>query len=112
MCGIGGVTQVKKVQKIQNRQARTVTGGPWSKPSEDILEELGWCNLEAARHFQKVITMLKIVNCLAVPHCGKIKCSLLIKISIRTPVKTDLTIIILFFTGVKIWNTYATSIAL
>ena len=60
-----GDTQVAKLQKLQNRAARIITGASYLKRSSDVLRELEWMNLEDMRQRQKAILMFKILNGLA-----------------------------------------------
>ena len=54
-----------KLQKLQNRAARIITGSSYLKRSSDVLHELQWMNLEVMRQRQKKILMFKILNSMA-----------------------------------------------
>ena len=40
--GIGNAYSLKKLQKMQNRAARVITGKSYDVRSKDILQELSW----------------------------------------------------------------------
>ena len=52
----------EKLQKLQNRAARIITGSHYMAPTKDMLEKLGWTNLEVRRNKQKALMMFKIIN--------------------------------------------------
>ena len=60
-----GDTQIDKLQKLQNREARIITGASYLKRSSNLLRELKWMNLEEMRRRQKAILMFKFLNGLA-----------------------------------------------
>ena len=66
-----GDTLSNRLQKLQNRAARIITVAPYSKPSGEFLEELGWAQLNSMRQFHKAIMTFKIVNGLAPPYLNK-----------------------------------------
>ena len=49
-----------KLQTLQNRAARIITRSGFEVRSSDILDKLGWCNLETRRKHQKAVLMYKI----------------------------------------------------
>ena len=51
-----------KLQKLQNRAARVITGADYLTPTNEILNKLGWSNLKERRNKQKALMMFKIVN--------------------------------------------------
>ena len=51
-----------KLQKLQNRAARVITGAEYLTPTNEILNKLGWSNLKERRNKQKALMMFKIVN--------------------------------------------------
>ena len=51
-----------KLQKMQNRAARVITGKPYEVRSAEILKELGWQPLVDRRKQKKNIFMYKIKN--------------------------------------------------
>ena len=63
-----GDTLSKKLQTLQNRAARIITGLPYSVRSARILELLGWSSLAEMRMQHKAIMMYKIVHGLAPPY--------------------------------------------
>ena len=58
-CGIG---LRDRLQKFQNQAARVISGATYDVPSIDLLESLGWNNLEQRRNNLKSIFMYKILN--------------------------------------------------
>ena len=54
-------TLSNKLQKLQNRAARIVSGLPYSVPSNEIRQHLGWSSLIEMRRRDKAIMMYKIV---------------------------------------------------
>ena len=58
-------TLSNKLQRLQNRAARVITGLPYTVRSTEIRKQLGWSSLSEMRSQQKVIMMYKIVNNLA-----------------------------------------------
>ena len=55
-------TLSNKLQRLQNRAARVITGLPYSVRSKEIRKQLGWSSLLEMRKQQKAIMMYKIVN--------------------------------------------------
>ena len=55
-------TLSNKLQKLQNRAARIVSGLPYSVPSNEIRQHLGWPSLVEMRRRDKAIMMYKIVH--------------------------------------------------
>ena len=54
-----GETLLKKLQKIQNRAARIITGSDHDAPSEPLLLELGWRNIQELIKYDTVVMMHK-----------------------------------------------------
>ena len=54
-----------KLQRLQNRAARIITGATYNVRSKNVLEKLEWLPLKERRVEQKAIMMYKIVNNLA-----------------------------------------------
>jgi len=52
----------QKLQKLQNRAARIITGSHYMAPTKDMLEKRGWSNLKEGRNKQKALMMFKIIN--------------------------------------------------
>ena len=63
-----GDTLSNSLQWLQNRAARIITGSSYSKPSSEIVEELGWTLLNFMRQFHKAVMMFKIANGLTPPY--------------------------------------------
>ena len=62
-----------KLQKLQNRAARIITGAPYlSVPTKEIFKRLNWKSLENKRLDQKAIMMFKIMNGLAPSYLSEI----------------------------------------
>ena len=51
-----------KLQILQNRAARVITGADYRTPSSVLLNKLGWSSLKEKRHKQKALMMFKIMN--------------------------------------------------
>ena len=51
-----------KIQKMQNRASRIITGRSYETRSSDLLQELNWQTLKERRKEQKTIFMFKIRN--------------------------------------------------
>ncbi len=58
-CGIG---LRDRLQKFQNRAARVISGATYDVRSVDLIESLGWKNLELRRNYLKSVFMYKILN--------------------------------------------------
>ena len=53
---------LQKLQKMQNRAARIVTGNNYDIPSKDLLHQLNWKMLEKRRGNKKALLMYKVKN--------------------------------------------------
>ena len=58
-------TLSNKLQRLQNRAARVITGLSYTVRSTEIRKQLGWSSLSEMRSQQKTVMMYKIVNDLA-----------------------------------------------
>ena len=71
-CGLvwdsAGKTQSKKLQCLQNRAARIVTGLLYTVRLAQILELLGWSSLTKMRMQQKAVMMYRIILFMALLH--------------------------------------------
>ena len=56
-----------KLQKIQNREGRVITGSSYDVRSTDVLNNLKWKTLETRRVHTKASLMYKILNDLSAP---------------------------------------------
>ena len=56
-----------KLQKIQNRAGRVITGSSYDVRSTDVLNNLKWKTLETRRFHTKATLMYKILNDLSAP---------------------------------------------
>lgn len=52
----------EKLQQVQNRAARMITGADCMTPASEMLDQLGWSNLKDERNKQKALMMFKIIN--------------------------------------------------
>ena len=51
-----------KLQILQNRAARVITGADYRMPTSALLSKLGWSSLKEKRNKQKALMMFKIMN--------------------------------------------------
>ena len=51
-----------KLQILQNRAARVITGADYRMPTSELLSKLGWASLKEKRNKQKALMMFKIMN--------------------------------------------------
>ena len=58
----------EKLQRLQNRAARVITGFTFDIRSVDVLNMLGWESLDQRRNYTKSIYMYKIINDHAAPN--------------------------------------------
>ena len=65
----GGNCLLQRLQKIQNRAARVITGKSYEVRSSEILRELDWQTLEKRRKCNKAIFMYKIKHTNEPPQC-------------------------------------------
>ena len=103
-----------KLQKLQNRAARIITGAPYrSIHTCDMFNDLGWATLKDMRLQQKAIMMFKVVNGLAPSYLKNIfnhddECIYNLRRSnknLRIPkARTDYYRYSFAFTGAKLWN--------
>ena len=68
-CGEG---MRNRLQTLQNRAARVVTSSSYHRRSVEILDELGWDNLETRRTRQLATIMYKLKNHTATDHLAQI----------------------------------------
>ena len=68
-CGEG---MRNRLQTLQNRAARVVTSSSYHRRSVEILDELGWDNLETRRTRQLATIMYKLKNHIATDHLAQI----------------------------------------
>jgi hypothetical protein len=57
-----GKVRKDKLQVLQNRAARVITGARFDVNSANVLEDLQWSTLDVRRHRLKSILMYKILN--------------------------------------------------
>ena len=83
-----------KLQKLQNRAARVITGADYRTPSSVLLNKLGWSSLKEKRNKQKALKIGRSVYNLRIP-----------RRNLALPaVKTDYYRNSFAYTGAKIWN--------
>ena len=63
--GTWGVTLQEKLQKLQNRTASVLTFSNYDVNAEELLEILGWENLDHQQNIQKAIMVFKCLHGLA-----------------------------------------------
>ena len=51
-----------KLQKLQNRASRVITGADYMTPTTELLSKLSWSKLKERRNKQKAVIMFKIIN--------------------------------------------------
>ena len=56
------ITLNDKLQKLQNRAARTITKSPYNASTSELFSKLGWDDLLTCRKKHKAITMFKTVH--------------------------------------------------
>ena len=107
-------TLSNKLQRLQNRAARVITGLPYSVRSKEIRKQLGWSSLLEMRKQQKAIMMYKIVNGLVPSYMADMFSSQYgsqvynlrnSTLNFEIPnARTELYRNSFAFTGAKIWN--------
>ena len=60
--GCAGSTEIKQLQKLQNRAARIVTNSSHDAPSKKLLEELGWKTIDELITIESEIMVYKSLN--------------------------------------------------
>ena len=60
--GVGGLTEIQKLQKLQNRAARIITGSNYDVPSKPLTETLGWRTIETAIQRETPVMVFKFVK--------------------------------------------------
>ena len=66
---IGNAYLLEKLQKMQNRAARVITGKSYEVRSQSILQELGWQPLVDRWKQNKAVFMYKVKKCVSI-RCG------------------------------------------
>ena len=61
-----------KLQILQNRAARVITGADYRMPIGELLRKLGWSSLKEKRNKQKALMMLNIMNGMPPAHLKNI----------------------------------------
>ena len=103
-----------KLQILQNRAARVITGADYRMPTSALLSKLGWSGLKEKRNKQKALMMFKIMNGMTPAYFEDIfmrnigRSVYNLRISRRNlalpAVKTDYYRNSFAYTGEKIWN--------
>ena len=103
-----------KLQILQNRAARVITGADYRIHISELLSKLGWSSLREKRNKQKALMMFKIMNGMTPPYLQDIftrnigRSVYNLRISRRDlalpAVKTDYYRNSFAYTGAKVWN--------
>ena len=103
-----------KLQILQNRAARVITGADYRMHISELLSKLGWSSLKEKRNKQKALMMFKIMNGMTPPYLEDIftrnigRSVYNLRISRRDlalpAVKTDYYRNSFAYTGAKVWN--------
>ncbi|KAL9954240.1 hypothetical protein ACROYT_G041748 [Oculina patagonica] len=103
-----------KLQKLQNRAARVITGADYQIRTNELFNKLRWSNLKEKRNKQKALMMFKIMNGMTPTYLEDIFSRNIGSsvYNLRTSgrnlalpvVKTDYYRKSFAYTGVKIWN--------
>lgn len=110
-----------KLQKLQNRAARLITGDSYSVRSQDILKKLNWTPLNEKRTQDKAIMMHKIINGKTPSYLKELFTNSNVSnhYSLRDKTKLDLQIPrartdyykkSFVFSGAKLWNSLPNSL--
>ena len=65
--GCCGKTLASKLQKLQNRAARTLTYSNYEANADNFIQKLGWIKLDSQRTMHKAVMVFKLLNGLT-PH--------------------------------------------
>ena len=60
--GVCGLTEIQKLQKLQNRAARIITDSNYDAPSKPLIETLGWMTIEKVIQRETLVMVFKSVN--------------------------------------------------
>ena len=60
--GVCGLTEVQKLQKLQNREARIITGSNYDAPNKPLIKTLGLRKIEKAIQRKTRVMVIKSVN--------------------------------------------------
>ena len=60
--GVCGLTEIQKLQKLQNRAARIITDSNYDAPSKPLIETLGWMTIEKLIQRERLVMVFKSVN--------------------------------------------------
>ena len=103
-----------KLQILQNRAARVITGADYRMHISELLSKLGWSSLKEKRNKQKALMMFKIMNGMTPSYLEDIftrnigRSVYNLRISRRDlalpAVKTDYYRNSFAYTGAKVWN--------
>ena len=63
--GCCGLTEIKRLQKLQNRAARIVSGSSFDAPSQPLIKELGWRTIGELIASESNIMVFKSIHGLA-----------------------------------------------
>ena len=63
--GCCGLTEIKRLQKLQNRAARIVSGSSFDAPSQQLIKDLGWMTIDELIANESNIMVFKSIHGLA-----------------------------------------------
>ena len=66
--GCTGTTEINRLQKLQDRDARIVTNGSFDTPSNQLIEKLGWKTINELIDIESKTMVFKSLNKLAPPY--------------------------------------------
>ena len=66
--GCAGITEINRLQKLQNRAARIATNSSFDTPSNQLIEKLGWKNINKLFNIESKTMIFKSLNELAPPY--------------------------------------------
>ena len=112
--GCCGSSEIKQLQKLQNRAARIVTNSSFDSPSRPLIERLGWKTIEQLISNESKTMVFKSLNDLAPQYLSSLlkrnsqcstRCLRNTETDLRLPKKTSANGQKCFsFRGAKLWN--------
>ena len=112
--GCCGSSEIKQLQKLQNRAARIVTNSSFDSPSRPLIERLGWKAIEQLISNESKTMVFKSLNGLAPQYLSSLfkrnsqcstRCLRNTETDLRVPKKTSANGQKCFsFRGAKLWN--------
>ena len=68
MWGCAGTTEINRLQKLQNRAARSVRNSSFNTPSNKLIEKLGWKTINELIDIESKTMLFKSLNELGPPY--------------------------------------------